>query len=244
MTTLPPRSREKLIIAGTLGLLTVVAWATNFYQTQLMPMEMVHAQMGMTMDRQPVFPGFEVLLFLSTWTVMMVAMMLPSAGPMIMTYNQLLAQRRSSELTQTSTLLFVLGYLLAWGGTGLVAYAVNALAPWVVQMLPEIEKYSGVIGGGIFILAGAYQFSALKNLCLSACRTPLGYLLSSWREGRNGAVLMGLHHGLYCIGCCWALMTTMFVVGVMTGGLGYVVVGWLQTIGIGVFFRNLRYRIG
>lgn len=129
----------------------------------------------------------------------------------------------------------MLGYLLAWGSLGLLAYAGSALLSMLTAAAPELEKSSGLVGGVVLVIAGGYQLSPLKDMCLSACRTPLGYLMTHWREGRSGALLMGLHHGLYCIGCCWALMTIQFVVGVMN-------LAWMAGLSLFMFIEKVSAR--
>lgn len=232
MMSIQLRSRDKLAIGGALAILSVVAWMSTLYQARMTNMGPVHENMaGMGLD----ITALAFLLYLTTWTVMMTAMMLPSAGPMIMTYATLSQRRRSRQLAYASTGLFVLGYLLAWGGTGLVAYAISVLSPIVTMVVPELEKYAGLIGGAVLVMAGMYQFSPLKNICLSNCRTPLGYVMTHWREGRSGALLMGLHHGLYCIGCCWALMAILFVVGVMN-------LAWMALLSLFMFIEKVSAR--
>lgn len=232
MMSVQLRSRDKLAIGGALAILSIAAWMSTLYQTQMM--NMGHALEPMA-GMGPDVSGLALLLYLATWTVMMTAMMLPSAGPMILTYATVSQQRRSRHLAYTFTGLFVLGYLLAWGGSGLAAYAISALPPIVTMVVPELEKYAGLIGGAVLVMAGAYQFSALKNVCLSNCRTPLGYVMTHWREGRSGALLMGLHHGLYCIGCCWALMAILFVVGVMNPA-------WMALLALFMFVEKVSAR--
>ncbi len=226
------RSRDKLVIGGTLAILSVSAWVSTHYQAQMMNTGLAHEHMA---GMGPDLPGLALLLYLTTWTVMMTAMMLPSAGPMIMTYASVSQQRRSRRLAYAPTGLFVLGYLLAWGGSGVVAYAISALPRIVTLAVPALETYASLIGGAVLIMAGAYQFSPLKNVCLSYCRTPLGYVMTHWREGRGGALLMGLHHGLFCIGCCWALMAILFVVGVMN-------LAWMAVLSLFMFIEKVSTR--
>ncbi len=244
MMSLQIRFRDKFAVGAVLAILALAAWASTIYQSQAMsaPIAPTTGEMGAmgTMganDPMPdimesTFVPLQALLFLSTWVVMMTAMMLPTAAPMVMTFAAVSQQRRSRQLVYVPTGLFVLGYLLAWGSLGLLAYAVSALPPLIAQAVPELAKYSGLIGGAVLIMAGAYQFSPLKNVCLSSCRTPLGYVMTHWREGRSGALLMGLHHGLYCIGCCWALMTIIFVVGVMN-------LAWMALLSLFMFIEKL-----
>jgi predicted metal-binding membrane protein len=129
----------------------------------------------------------------------------------------------------------VLGYLLAWCSVGLLAYAVSALVSVIVMASPKLQADAALFGGMVLILAGAYQFSTLKAKCLSYCRTPLGYILSHWRAGNSGALRMGLHHGLYCIGCCWALMGILFVVGIMN-------LAWMALLALFMFIEKVNTR--
>ena len=145
------------------------------------------------------------------WTAMMAAMMLPSAAPMILCFAAL-NERRSER---TRTLLFVAAYLALWTGFSGAATA----AQWALQSIgwvsPMIVSRSSVLSGALLLIAGLFQFSGLKHACLRACRSPLGFLMSDWRDGFWGAWRMGIRHGVYCLGCCWALMALLFVGGVM-----------------------------
>jgi predicted metal-binding membrane protein len=145
------------------------------------------------------------------WSVMMAAMMLPSAAPMVLCFASL--NRRRSEGART--LLFVAAYLALWTAFSGVA----AVAQWALQsagfLTPMIVSKSSLLSGALLLIAGVFQFSRLKHVCLRACRSPLGFLMSDWRGGLWGAWQMGIRHGLHCLGCCWALMALLFVGGVM-----------------------------
>lgn len=233
-------SRDKLVIGAALAILSLAAWLSTLYQAQGMNTSGAEMQMSMegtdmqtskggagthmsmsgadgqmSSEGQPAFSLLLFLLFLSSWLVMMTAMMLPSTAPMVMTYTAMSQRRRSGSWAYGSAGLFVLGYLLAWGGLGLLAYAVNALLPLIGMAFPGLGLHADLIGGAVLILAGAYQLSSFKDFCLTGCRTPLGFIMTHWRDGKGGALRMGLQHGLYCIGCCWALMAVLFVVGLM-----------------------------
>lgn len=146
------------------------------------------------------------------WVLMMVAMMLPSALPMILILDR---YNRSRGAPVLATALFASGYVLAWVGFSAAATA----AQWGLDrsgVLTQELAFSGtVLAAAAFIAAGAYQFAPLKRSCLDACRSPLGFLSAHWRAGARGALLMGLHHGAFCLGCCWVLMGLLFVGGVM-----------------------------
>jgi predicted metal-binding membrane protein len=238
MMSIQMRSRDKFAIGALLASVSLVAWASTIYQAQAMPIEAtmaLGAHHPMSHAPGSIFSPVPFLIFLGAWIVMMTAMMLPSAAPMVMTYAAVSQQRGSSRPTHMPTGLFVLGYLLAWGSSGLLAYAVSALASLAVMTTPGLQADAPLFGGMVLILAGAYQFSALKAKCLSYCRTPLGYILSHWRAGYRGALRMGLHHGLYCIGCCWALMAIMFVVGIMN-------LAWMALLALFMFIEKASAR--
>lgn len=141
-------------------------------------------------------------LFLTAWLVMTAAMMLPTTLSMIMTYSRLVP-------STTRVLLFIGGYVVAWSGFGLVAFGADIL----LHRLIDTTTYAGVIGGGALVLAAMYQFTPLKRHCLSQCRSALSFLMNAWRDGAVGAWLMGLHHGVFCVGCCWTLMLVMLAMG-------------------------------
>jgi predicted metal-binding membrane protein len=149
--------------------------------------------------------------FLGVWVVMMAAMMFPSVAPTVALYARLV--RRRSPL---SPLLFTAGYLLTWAAAGLLAYGIGALA---TRTSGDLLGWAGVgrwLAGGTLLAAALYEVTPLKDVCLGKCRSPLGFLLGSWRDGRWGALRMGTRHGAWCVGCCWALMASLFALGVMS----------------------------
>jgi predicted metal-binding membrane protein len=145
------------------------------------------------------------------WAVMMAAMMLPSTMPMVSVFGAL--NRKRGEAGRTAA--FVAGYLALWAVFGAAATG----AQWTLQtsglISPMIVSMSPALSGVLLVIAGVFQFTPLKHVCLSACRSPLGFLLTDWRDGLWGAAAMGVRHGLYCLGCCWALMALLFVGGAM-----------------------------
>jgi len=151
-------------------------------------------------------------LALSTlmWFSMMAAMMAPTVWPWVRAFH------RFSGAAPAATAKFASGYLLAWSGYATVAAVVQGVLQTTKLMStsgnPLVVPH---VGAAVFLIAGLYQFAPLKRACLTHCRTPLGYFLTRWRNGPMSAVRMGLHHGLFCVGCCWALMATAFAVGVM-----------------------------
>ncbi|MGO4596919.1 DUF2182 domain-containing protein [Terrabacter sp. 2RAF25] len=149
--------------------------------------------------------------FLTIWVVMMAAMMLPSVAPTIALYAKV--TRKSSPV---SPWLFTGGYLLTWAGAGLVAYGVGLLVTAVFGDALSWEHAGRSVAAATLVVAAVYEVTPLKNVCLAKCRSPLGTLLGSWRGGYAGAVRMGMRNGAWCVGCCWALMASLFALGVMS----------------------------
>jgi predicted metal-binding membrane protein len=150
-------------------------------------------------------------LFLATWVVMMVAMMFPSVAPMVLTHARIVRSRGEGAIP---TLSFVLGYLVVWTAAGLVPLAIIQLLG--SSMASPLSGWLPRLAGAVVILAGVYQVTPLKNACLRACRSPLSFLLShDFGGGAPAAARAGMSHGLYCLGCCWALMALLAVLGLM-----------------------------
>jgi predicted metal-binding membrane protein len=159
-------------------------------------------------------PAELAALFLM-WTEMMVAMMLPSAAPMLLTFAMVNRKRREQEQPFVRTTFFLSGYLAIWTLFSAIAAAAQWLLHAKALLSPMMVSTSPALGGGILIAAGVFQWTPLKNACLKHCRTPLSFIMTNWREGRSGAFVMGLEHGAFCTGCCWFLMALLFVAGVM-----------------------------
>jgi predicted metal-binding membrane protein len=149
--------------------------------------------------------------FVGVWVVMMAAMMLPSVAPTVALYSRM--TRRRSPL---SPLLFAASYLVTWAGAGLCAYAVAASIGRTSGEALAWERAGRWVAGATLVAAAVYELTPLKDVCLGKCRSPLGFLLGSWRDGRWGALRMGAKHGAWCVGCCWALMASLFALGVMS----------------------------
>ena len=172
------------------------------------------ARMGMAQTTP--WTAADAALAAGMWIVMMTAMMLPSAAPMILVFTAVNRKRQGAgSARHVETGGFLLGYVAVWGLVSALATGLE----WVLQraalLSGSLQTSTPLLGGAILIAAGAYQLTPLKRACLSRCQTPLGFLLSEWRAGRAGAVVMGLRHGLFCVGCCWVLMALLFVGGVM-----------------------------
>jgi len=206
---------------------SVAAWSFLTW----IAVDMGHPLVQLTM---PGVPGWSVLNALAVfvmWAVMMAAMMLPSALPMILAFARL--GERSGEPARAR--VFVAAYLLVWTGFSAVATALQWMLQAVEWVDPMIVSTSLVLSGALLAIAGVYQFTPLKKVCLDTCRTPVGFLMGEWRTGAAGAFRMGLRHGLFCAGCCWAVMALLFVGGVMN-------LPWIAALSIVVAIEKMAPR--
>jgi predicted metal-binding membrane protein len=149
--------------------------------------------------------------FLAVWVVMMAAMMFPSVAPTVALYSRMTGRR-----SLASPLVFASGYLVTWAGAGALAFALAAAGGAVAGDVLAWDRAGRWVAGATLIVAAVYELTPLKNVCLGKCRSPLGFLLGSWRAGRWGALQMGAKNGAWCVGCCWALMAALFALGVMS----------------------------
>ncbi|MFO0751800.1 MAG: DUF2182 domain-containing protein [Thermodesulfovibrionales bacterium] len=207
------QKRDRAIIMLGLAGITVLSWLSTFS----IAVGEGHMDMGPAIAAPHTHAGAPlhfVLTFLM-WAVMMTAMMLPSASPLIVLFAAVNRAKCNEHGPFVSTGAFLSGYLFAWT----VFSALMTLVQWGLQtaalLSPLLVIGSPVLGGAFLFAAGLFQWSSLKHACLTRCRTPLGFLMNEWREGSRGALMMGLRHGIYCIGCCWLLMGLLFVTGVM-----------------------------
>src|SRR5436309_3310422 len=204
---------DRAVVLG--GLLTVAgsAWIYLLLGAGI-EMQMMDMGGGQIMAMSPEWTlGYGALIFIM-WAVMMVAMMLPSAAPAILLAAALDRQRSTASAPQQS-MLFTSGYLLVWSGFSLLA----TLLQWGFNeagLLSEMMAAGNrILAGAVLLAAGAYERTPLKNSCLAHCRSPIAFLVQHWRQGRLGAVVTGMRHGLFCLGCCWILMALLFVGGLM-----------------------------
>ena len=210
----PALRRDRVVVLAGLAALSVLAWVYVFRIASDMT-SMAASTLAMAMPNTQAWQSGDLLFNFTMWAVMMVAMMTPSAAPMILTYAGVNRQRHTDQTPIPATTVFLLGYLIAWLSFSALATLVQWALHSAALLSPEMISVTPAIGGILLILAGIYQFTPLKRACLSRCRTPLGFLMAEWREGNRGALIMGVRHGLYCVGCCWLLMALLFVVGVM-----------------------------
>jgi predicted metal-binding membrane protein len=204
-----------LIQIGLVGLLVIlagVAWAVTSDQMS-------------GMDAGPGTDPGTLGFFIGVWVVMMAAMMFPSIAPMVLMYVRIQEGRRERGQAAPvgATALFVAGYLVAWTAAGLLGYAIYVLGRAATGDAFSWDDAGPYLAGGIILAAAVYQLTPLKDVCLRHCRSPFTFLMQHWRPGRAGAVRMGIIHGGWCVGCCWALMAALFALGVMS-------LGWMAFI--------------
>lgn len=211
--------RDRAVVLGGLAALTLLSWAYLVSAADGMVAgagASGGAAVGMVMPQVQAWGALDLLLLFVMWAVMMVAMMVPSVAPLVLVFTR--ARRRRQEGgtgVAGSAAILLLGYLTVWAGFGLVA----TLAQWGLHraalLSPMMESTSSLLGGGLLLAAGAFQFTPLKRACLVQCRSPVSFLASHWRPGARGTFVLGVKHGAYCVGCCWMLMALLFVAGVM-----------------------------
>ena len=204
--------------------ITLAGWSALLW----LVLDMGHPVAQLTMPDSRAWQPANLAAIAIMWTVMMAAMMLPSALPMIQTFAGVCAAKGAALRWYA----FVGAYLLVW-----LAFSAAATgAQWVLQAQgwvdPMIVSRNPLLSAALLLIAGIYQFSPLKGICLARCRSPLAFILGEWRDGVDGAFTMGLRHGLQCLGCCWALMALLFVGGVMN-------LAWIVALALVVAIEKL-----
>ena len=213
-------ARARLGLVALLVALASVGWVWTAHEMQ-------------GMDAGPWTGLGSLFWFLGIWVVMMAAMMLPSVAPTVALYT-----RMTKESSPLSPWLFTGGYLLTWAGAGLAAYLIGVAATSLLGGALAWDRAGQAIAGATLLVAAAYELTPLKNICLAKCRSPLGSLLGSWRDGLPGAVRMGARNGAWCVGCCWALMASLFALGVMS-------VSWMAFVAVIIAMeKTLPWRRG
>jgi predicted metal-binding membrane protein len=203
--------RDRVIVGAGVILVTTLAW----WYTVGAAREMGEVTMPMGGIDPDKWAARSLLPLFVMWMVMMVAMMLPTATPMILTFALVARNRRQRQRPYVPVAVFASGYLAVWAAFSAAAAAAQWLLHRAALLSPMMVSSSALLGGVLLLLAGIFQFSPLKRTCLTRCRAPLEFITAHWREGWGGAFLMGLEHGLFCTGCCWALMALLFVLGIM-----------------------------
>ena len=201
-----------IIIFGLIGIV-VLAWMYMLYLVLNMGNNLGSL---ISMPQTTAWNSADFVFVFIMWAVMMVAMMIPSAGPMIIIFSTLSRKRREQHTPYVSTGVFLFGYLSVWTFYSTLA----TLGQWVLHTASLLSPMMMIISNPILtsvllLIIGVFQFTPTKYVCLTHCQTPLDFILNKWQDGRRGAFNMGISNGNYCLGCCWALMSLLFVVGVM-----------------------------
>jgi predicted metal-binding membrane protein len=209
-------SRDRTVVVAGIAGLTAVAWLDLWRRAaEMMRDQGMGMSMAMVMPRANPWSVPDLLAAGTMWSIMMIAMMLPSATPMLLFLSNVQRTQQATGPVAIPAGLFATGFLGVW-----VAWAwLAAGLQWALQahlvLSPQFTVVRLPLAAAFLIVAGLYQFTPLKRTCLARCQSPLGFLLSQWRSGTWGVAQMGIRYGTYCVGCCWALMGLLFVVGVM-----------------------------
>jgi predicted metal-binding membrane protein len=232
-----------LSLLVSLVVLTGAAWALTLYHTFSMSMPMgiavrggvsAEGMGGMAMAGMSAagwsFGG--AVVFVAIWTVMMAAMMLPAAMPMILIFAS--AQARRERHAAVPTWIFTAGYILVWLAAGMLVYVLVQIGSDLATRLTSTDRsnWAPLALGATLLASGLYQFTPIKRVCLTHCRSPFAFVAQHWRDGRAGALQMGLRHGAYCLGCCWALFAVMVAAGVMS-------LAWMLLLTLVVFVEKV-----
>ena len=219
---------DRIVVVAALGVVIVLAWWLLLAGTGV---HMPDAQGGEHAAHAGALGRFFAVLVM--WAVMMVAMMLPSAAPTILLFAALLRTRvPASPLPPTA--IFAAGYVLVWGVFSLVATVAHMALEHAALVSPATRTRTAVLAGLLLVAAGVYQLTPLKDACLRQCRSPIQFVTRHWRAGLDGALRLGLFHGGYCVGCCWALMGLLFVGGVMN-------VAWVAALAVFVLLEKTAF---
>jgi predicted metal-binding membrane protein len=201
--------RDRYLVAAGLAGIAVLSWLYLFHLAAGME------GMAAVMPALKAWSAADAVLMFVMWAVMMAAMMIPSAAPMILLHAAILRKSDSHASPAAATAAFAAGYLVVWAGFSVLATALQWGLEQAALLSPTMVSTSPVLGGALLAAAGLYQMTNLKEVCLQHCRSPVHFLSLHWRKGTLGALRMGLDHGVFCLGCCWVLMALLFVGGVM-----------------------------
>ena len=232
--------RDRLVVLAGLVVAAALAWLYLIDMALDMASDMAPGMApgmeggGGAMMAMQAWSVTEGLLMWAMWAVMMVAMMVPSAAPMILIFARV-DRSRSAGRPFTATTLFALGYVLVWAAFSVAATAMQWGLQNAALLSPMMVSTSTILGGALFIAAGVYQWTPLKYACLKHCRSPMSFIMGHWRPGRAGALRMGLGHGAFCLGCCGFVMGLLFVGGVMN-------LAWVAAITVFVVAEKLLPR--
>ena len=227
--------RDRVIIIIGLFFIALLSWLYIIY----LYANMVYMDMNALFFAMPMTPEWTyidfILLFLM-WLVMMIAMMTPSVSPLILVFATINRQRKQQDHPFINAAFLMAGYFLVWAAFSLTATALQWLLQQMSLLSPDMKTTSKIFGSITLITTGIFQFTPLKQTCLAHCRTPLNFVLQHWKEGKQGALRMGIENGFYCLGCCWMLMALLFVTGIMN-------LLWVSIIALFVLIEKILPRI-
>ena len=223
--------KDRFIVLAALFLICGLSWLYIIYlYNQMHPMNMDALFFAMPMTPQWSWTDF-VFLFLM-WFVMMIAMMTPSVTPLVIIFTLINRKRRQQQNPYVPSGYLLSGYFLVWAAFSVFATLLQWLLQQVALLNPEMVTTSKVLGGILLITAGMFQFTSLKRTCLRNCRSPMGFIHQHWKNGKGGALRMGIQNGIYCMGCCWILMILLFVSGIMN-------ILWIAVISLFVLIEKV-----
>ena len=243
-TTLGALRRDRVVVVVSLTLLAAFAWSYLLWLSVDMGMggmdmtgfRMIPSGKGLIMPAHTPLGAMEFAFVFAMWTVMMVGMMTPSAMPMILMYARLGRYAEPQSTPLAATVWFVAGYFLVWVAFALLATLVQWMLERTALLDPAMAGTSSILGGFVFVAAGSYQWTRLKDICLTQCQMPFAFLMrhGGFRRDVPSCLLLGLRHGAYCVGCCWALMVLLFVGGVMN-------LFWIVLLSLLIFLEKITF---
>ena len=222
-------SRDRILLLGGISAITLAAWAYLYWDSHTM-----NCARWMSAGSLWNLPGFFTML--TMWSIMMVAMMLPSAAPMVITFARVNLGRRDRNAPYVPVVVFLLGYVIVWTAFSVFATTLQFWLTSVRLLSMSMASARPIFAGGLLIGVGLVQWTPWKQRCLRHCASPLQFIVTAWRDGWNGALQMGFHHGLFCLGCCWAIMLLLFASGVMN-------LLWVAALSVYVLAENSRRRL-
>jgi predicted metal-binding membrane protein len=233
--------RDRAIIIAALGVLAALAWFDLVWLANDMAMvgmdmtgyRMIPAGQALMMPASSPWQPIEFACLFAMWVVMMIGMMTPSAAPIILVYARV-GRHAVENRPFASVAWFAGGYLLVWTAFSLAATSAQWALERAALLTPMMASASKIFGGILLIVAGLYQWTPLKDACLSQCQAPLGFILShgGFQGAATGSLMLGFRHGVYCLGCCWALMLLLFALGVMN-------LFWIATLAVLVLLEKV-----
>lgn len=228
----PLAPRDRLIALASLGAITLLAWlhivrvARGMDAMAAPDHAAMHGPAGaMALPTMQPWGSADAAFAFIMWAVMMVAMMTPSAAPLVLMFHRMQPARVAGTSRPSAAL--IAGYLTVWIGFSIAATALQGALHTAGLLARGADRVGPALGGALFVVVGAWQFTPLKHACLTHCRSPMDFLVTEWRAGTAGAFVMGLRHGAWCLGCCWALMLVLFAAGIMNLFWIAVLAGWI-----------------